>query len=88
MYNKNIIAKTLIAGLACVAFCGTLTAAPRGGGKAPQKAPTHQTANVRHGHNGHGGPAHANPTHHNDNFTHHARAPAHHEQPHHGHFWR
>ena len=40
--NKTI--KTfVIAGLACVTFCGTTFAAPHGG-HAPQKAPAHQQA--------------------------------------------
>ena len=89
MNNKtNIIAKTLIAGLACVAFCGATLAAPHGGGKAPQKAPTHQKAPAPNGGNARAhNPA---PAPHGAPVAHHAPAPAphHHEPPppapHHG----
>ncbi|MGN0832450.1 MAG: hypothetical protein ACI4RD_02220 [Kiritimatiellia bacterium] len=61
MNQKNIIAKTLIAGLACVACCGATLAASHGGSKAPQKAPTHQQAPAPKGGNARGqhpAPAH------------------------------
>lgn len=55
--NKTI--KTfVIAGLACVAFCGTTFAAPHGG-HAPQKAPAHQQAH--HDKNHHRTPAPKHP---------------------------
>ena len=65
--NKNI-KKLMVAGLVCVALCGTTLAAPRGGthGRVPQKAPAHQrTAAPR-------------AAHHNQTHAHHAVKPAHH----------
>lgn len=40
--NKTI-KKIMVAGLACVAFCGTTFAAPHGG-RGPMKAPVHHQA--------------------------------------------
>ena len=109
MNKKNIIAKTLIAGLACVALCGTtlaarpdgcLRSAPavHGGGKAPQKAPTHQKAPAPKGGNTRAPapaprvaapcgqpPAGGYPARHGAPVAHHAPAPApahHHTPPH------
>lgn len=72
MTKTNIIAKTLIAGLACVALCGTTLAAPHGGGQQPRKTPTHQKAPAPRG-----GHARA-PAPHGVPVTHHAPAPAQH----------
>ena len=76
MDNRNF-RKLMVAGLACMALCGTTLAAPRGGNgnRPPQKPAVHQNA---------GRPAHhATPqtAHHNaPRPAHHAqhRAPAHH----------
>ena len=76
MDNRNF-RKLMVAGLACMALCGTTLAAPRGGNgnRPPQKPAVHQNA---------GRPAHhAAPqtAHHNaPRPAHHAqhRAPAHH----------
>jgi len=82
--NKNF-KKTMIAGLACLAFCGTLTAAPdrANPGRAPQKAPAHQQARQpERGHNG--GRQARNPApKHGAPVAHHTPAPAphHHEPP-------
>ena len=69
----------MVAGLVCVALCGTTLAAPRGGthGRAPQKAPTHQKAAApRAAHNTHA-PAHhaAKPAHHTTHVVHHTPPP-------------
>ena len=69
----------MVAGLVCVALCGTTLAAPRGGthGRAPQKAHTHQKAAApRAAHNTHA-PAHhaAKPAHHTTHVVHHTPPP-------------
>ena len=75
---NKAIKKMMIAGLACVALCGTTLAAPHGGngGRAPQKAPVHQKAPAPKAPNRGHTPA---PAHHQAN--HHAPAPAPHRAP-------
>ena len=70
---NNNFKKLMVAGLACLALCGTTFAAPHGGnhGRAPAKPAVHHKAPAHHE-----APKPAHYAHH----THH-RAPAHHHHP-------
>lgn len=75
--NKNV-KNLVVAGLVCVALCGTTLAAPRGGngGRAPGRAPTHQKAPAPRV-TQHHAPTH-NARHHRTTVVDHAPAPHHH----------
>ena len=83
--NKTIT-KTLVAGLVCLAFCGTTFAAPGcgNGGREPQKAPVQQKQKAPEHNGGRQTPAPANhraPEHHAAPVAHHTPPPEHHEPP-------